>query len=181
RIGMWRPDPQGGPVQDPVLSTGDLRLLASDVRLQTATLDPSSILRAADVDGDQVLDLVALLKFALPAPGPGEGDALLVVLRGRTAAGPGELPFQEPLVGTPVHGLATSFALGDFAPDGSRRLELALAVPLDADGGTNGNHVRFFRVQAGSTPGDLHWQRSFSPGGAEVLLAGNGPTQLAAS
>ena len=57
------------------------------------------------------------------------------------------------------------------------RLELALAVPVgSAPGLADGDHLRFYRLAEGASPHFDRWQRSFSSGGAQVLLSGNGPT-----
>jgi len=82
-----------------------------------------------------------------------------------------------------VHGRASAIELGDFtrAPSGQvRQLELAVAVPQGATG-VDGDHVRFFRYQAGETPADDRLVPAAASGGPQVLLAGSQPTQLAAA
>jgi hypothetical protein len=177
---VWQPQEVAPQV---VSVTDDLRLLAPAGPLRTAAVASSSRLRSADVDGDGIQDLVVLLTFDLPAPG--EGDGLLVVLRGRSSFAAGELPYLAPTVATPVHGRAADFALGDFAPDGSTApviLELALTVPAaGVAGGSDGNDVRFYRYDAGASLGAQRFVRSVVPGGPQVLLAGNAPTLVAAA
>ena len=183
RIGIWRPDPTAASPQVPNSLSGELRLRSSDPALQGAVLSNASRLRIADVDGDLVPDLVALLTFVLPAQS--EGTALLAILRGKPDPQLHEFPFFEPTVLTPVHGNATSFALGDFAAAGVglvRRLELALAVPVGTTpGNINGDHVRFYHYVPGSLPELDHFEASAVAGGAQVLLAGSAPTRLAAA
>lgn len=183
RIGIWRPDPLASSSQIPNSRSGELRLHSPNPLLRTATLSDASRLRVADVDGDLVPDLVALLTFVLPSQS--EGTAMLAILRGKPDPQPNEFPFFEPLVLTPVHGNATSFAVGDFAAAGAglvRRLELALAVPVGTTvGNIDGDHVRFYRYVPGSLPEMDHFEDSAIPGGSQVLLAGSGPTRLAAA
>lgn len=165
-------------------SSGDLRLLAADPALHTLAPSSRSRIRSVDVDGDGVLDLVALLTFDV-APKPREGDGLLLLLRGKPAPSAQEFPFYEPTVAMAVHGNASSFTAGDFtleSSSGPQRFELALAVPSGTNpGGSDGDHVRFYRYQAGAAPEDDHFVRSAAPGGAQVLLGGSAPTQLAAA
>ncbi|MCA8953069.1 MAG: VCBS repeat-containing protein, partial [Planctomycetes bacterium] len=148
----------------------------------TAMVSPSSVLRVADVDGDGIDDIVALIEFEVPSPG--DGDALLVLARGNPAAAVDEQPFFEPTVVALAHGKATSFALGDFAaavPGQPVQLELALAVPEPAvSNGLDGDHVRFYRYVAGPTPAEDHFEPSHAPNGPQVLLAGSKPTRVAA-
>ncbi|MBM4060446.1 MAG: VCBS repeat-containing protein [Planctomycetes bacterium] len=183
RLLVWWPEAAGGPGQAPSAWSGELRLLAPAPRLRTAALAAGSRLQVADVDGDSVPDLVALLLFAVPSPG--EGDALLALLRGKPDPRPDEFPFFAPAVATPVHGNATGFALGDFAAAGAgltQRLELALAVPVGSSpGAIDGDHVRFYRYVAGATPEQDRFEASAAPGGPQVLLAGSAPTKVAAA
>jgi hypothetical protein len=183
RIGIWRPDPMAASPQSPNFVSEELRSLSADPVLRAATLSSSSRLRIADVDGDQVPDLVAFLSFVLPTPG--EGQALLVILRGKADPQGNEFPFYAPGVVTPVHGNATSFALGDFSAAGAglvKRLELALAVPMGTTpGNIDGDHVRFYRYVPGPSPELDHFEASAEAGGPQVLLAGSGPTRLAAA
>jgi hypothetical protein len=185
-IGLWQPDAAGAPVQSwTFLSPLDLRQLVPNPALHNAPVSATSRLRAVDVDGDGVTDLVALLTFAAPALA--EGEALLLILRGKPQPAAGEFPFEMPAssaAAARTHGNASDFALGDFVPEGSGapvRLELALAVPRgDSQGAGNGDHVRFYRLEPGSTPAEDSWLRSFDDGGAQVLLTGNEPTRLTA-
>lgn len=177
RIAIWRPD---GTTPQAVF-TGDLRALAPSGRLATAAVSSRAKLRSADVDGDGQADLVALLTFELPDPG--EGEALLLLLRGKVLPGSGEFPFEEPTRAALVHGNSTAIVLADFAAQGApAQLELALAVPAGTTpAAADGDHVRFFRYAAGARPRDDGFVRSFQPGGAEILLAGSAPTELAAA
>ncbi|MFO1078289.1 MAG: VCBS repeat-containing protein [Planctomycetota bacterium] len=161
----------------------DLRQLAADPVLRTTPLDDGSRVQLADVDGDGVVDLVLLLRFQQASPGA--ADALLVLMRGKAVPAPNEMPFQEPTVATAVHGRATSFALGDFAPTVPgvpRRLELALAVPESSSSGSlDGDHVRFYRYVPGATPELDRFVPSAVAGMTQVLAAGPRPTRLAAA
>ncbi|MCR9245914.1 MAG: VCBS repeat-containing protein [bacterium] len=177
RLGFWRP------YQDPVVLawSGPIRAASPNPLLRTAQLTAGSRVRIGDVDGDGVADLVAFLEFEVSN---GEDEGLLVLARGRAAPGAGELPFYEPSVVTLAHGRTTSFALGDFAPADESlpvQLELAMAVPEAALGnGLDGDHVRFYRYEAGATPAEDRLVRSASVGGPQVLLAGSKPTRVAA-
>ncbi|MBL8731196.1 MAG: hypothetical protein JNN13_02370 [Planctomycetes bacterium] len=166
------------PVQTPTSATSPLRDLLADPQLATLDLTTRSRLDIADVDGDGIDDLVALLSFDLA--NPGEGQAMLMLLRGKVAPAAGEFPFVMPTAATAVHGNATAFALGDFVDNGGavpRRLELALAVPVGSTpGAVDGDHVRFFRYLASAGA----FAASAAPGGPQVLLAGSRPTRLAA-
>ena len=183
RVGIWVP--KTGNVAPTYLST-DLRQMASETAWQLEDVSSRSAIKAEDVDGDGLLDLVVLLIFDLAAHV--EGTGILMVMRGNAGAGPGEFPFFEPAQQsdvTKVHGNSSSFTLGDFVPEGSQesvRQELALAVPVgSAPGFGDGDHVRFYRLVEGSGQAIDHWQRSYSVGGPQVLLAGNEPTQLAST
>lgn len=188
RVGVWQPNGVGIDQRPLFVENGDLRLLAPDPGLFSTAVGSGSRLQAADVDGDGLVDLVALLSFDLSPENRGEGDALLMVLRGK--AGPllpGEFPYELPAdssAATAVHGNATSFALGNFVPERHgepRLLEMAVAVPVGTSpGSADGDHVRFYRLATGSVPGTHKWMRSSAAGGAQVLLAGNAPTLLAA-
>lgn len=183
RLGIWHHDPAAPSPQVPDITSGELRANSPTVRLRTALLSNQTRLQLADVDGDQVPDLVALLRFDVPTPG--EGDALLALMRGKPSSQPNEFPFHEPTTLLPVHGNASSFALGDFAAVGAglpRRLELALAVPFGTTAGSiDGDHVRFYRYVPGITPADDHFEPSAAAGGPQVLLAGSQPTEVAAA
>lgn len=183
RLGTWLHDPQGATVQAPTHTSVNLRLASSNPALQVANLSSRTQLLRGDVDGDGVADLVALLCFDLPTQG--EGDAQIALLRGKAAPASNEFPFFEPTVLAAVHGNASSLALGDFAMDGPSqpvRLELAVAVPRGSGGGAlDGNHVRFFRYQSGTTPASDHFVPSARSGGPQVLLAGSGPTRIVAA
>lgn len=182
RLGGWYHDPLHPSPLRPDFTSRELRLASPTPRLQTALLANRTRVRLADVDGDQVPDLVALLAFDVASPG--EGDALLALLRGRPSPRPNEFPFYEPTVLTPVHGNATAFALGDFAAAGGglqRQLEVALAVPVGTTpGAIDGDHVRFYRYVAGASPQDDHFAVSFVSEERRVLLAGSRPTELEA-
>jgi len=187
RIGTWQPrtGPGTPATQAPTSFSVDLRPLLP-AGLSGASIDPSSRLFATDVDGDQIVDLTVLLRFLQRRT---EGEALLMVLRGRAGTGPGEFPFLLPHSAaiTPVHGSATSFALGDFVLESTSelvRLELALAVPTSSNSSVDdGNHVRFYRLT--TIAGDPAWRRSYATGGASegarALIAGDRPTRLVAS
>ncbi len=183
RLGLWRHDPAGAAWQSPTAVTTPLRALITDPVLQSAALSDRTQLQVADVDGDGVPDLVALLCFVLPQQG--EGDARLALLRGNPAAAANEFPFLLPAELTPVHGNSSSIALGDFVAESSpqsRRLELAVAVPRGAQvGALDGNHVRFFRYVPGASPAEDRFAPSARAGGPQVLLAGSGPTRLVAA
>lgn len=182
RLHVWRHQPALPSPQLADASTSELRLLAINPVLQQATLASTSQLQLADVDGDGVLDLVALLLFDLPSPGAEDG--LLLLLRGDPMAASQAFPFHEPTVALAVPGRATSLALGDFAAAGFgqvRQLEAALAIPSPTQtGGLDGNHVRFYRYQAGQLPSADRFVPSAAPGGPQVLIAGDAPTRLAA-
>lgn len=177
RIGFWRNRPDGPPVQLPDALSLPLRELSP--AFSGAVLLPTSRLRCVDVDGDAVLDLVALLHFQ---PLVGDERAALALLRGDAAAAAGELPFVRPTSLCEVPRTAVGFDLGDFAAAGPGepiRLELALAVPQPTEpGGLDGNHVRFYRYLPGATPAGDRFVASAAPGGAQVLLAGSNPTEL---
>lgn len=176
-LGCWRHDPSHGQVQSPDSVTTELRLLITDQELATADLADSTRVVAGDVDGDGIDDLVVLMSFALAAPG-GEGKAALALLRGKSSYGAGEFPFHFPSGVTLVHGASSALVLGDFTRAGAgavRHLELAVAVPT----GSTGDHVRFYRYQAGAAPPDDRFVPAAAPGGPQVLLAGSSPTQLA--
>ena len=179
RLSAWLPDVAGNNAQ--FNSSGELRLASPNPVLQTATLDNTTRVQIADVDGDGFDDVVALLRFAVATTGV--DTSLLVLMRGKAGPISTELPFYEPTVVTAVHGRATSFTLGDFAAtsSGPAQLELALAVPQPVSpGGLDGDHVRFFRYVAGTTPAEDRFEPSALAGGAQVLLAGSRPTQVAA-
>jgi hypothetical protein len=182
RIGVWRPDATRPSPQVPQQRSGELRLLAADPRLQAAVPAADSQLAVEDVDGDGHLDLVVLLRFDLPARG--EGDAVLLVLRGKVDPQPNEFPWYEPSAVTAVHGNASAFALGDFAAAGVgflARAELALAVPVGTiPGAIDGNHVRFYRLVPGVSPAEDVFAPSARSEGPQVLIAGSGPARLAA-
>lgn len=177
RLGYWRHDPAGDPLQPPDFTTPPLRDLLAGTPLAGAVLDENSRLYVADFDGDGLSDVLALLSFAVPSPG--DDDCALVLLRGR-AVGPDELPFVMPTRATRVHGNATSLAIADFAGSPTT-LEVAVTVPRDSVAGLgDGDHVRFYRLEAGSTPAEDRFVASAMPGGRKVLLAGSAPTLCAA-
>ncbi|HEX5054517.1 MAG TPA: FG-GAP-like repeat-containing protein [Planctomycetota bacterium] len=186
RLGVWQHVPctpeQCVPVQVPNALTSPLRDLIQDPALATSLLTDRTRMLIGDVDGDGTPDLVMLLSFDLPAQG--EGDARLALLRGKPAFGANEFPFFEPTTLTPVHGNASSIALGDFAsagPGQSRQLELAVAVPVGTTpGAADGDHLRFFRYVAGATPAEDRFVPSALPNGPQVLLAGSAPTLVTA-
>lgn len=177
-LGFWAQGPSQPPVATaPTAATAPLRALLTGP-LATADL-ASATLRVADVDGDHVADLVVLLSFAVSSPGA--GDARLALLRGKAAPLAGEFPFHEPETLTPVHGNASSFALGDFAVTASPLLELALAIPVGSGGGAvDGDQVQFFRVVAGSSPGVASFVASARAGGPPALIAGSEPLRVVA-
>ncbi len=176
RLGYWRP------YQTPLeLSfTSELRAISPKPELRTATLSANSIVEVADVDGDGIYDVTALLRFAVP---PAADTALLVLLRGRANPTPGQTPFHDPIAATVVHGEATDFALGDFVANsiGFRELELALAVPFATVGDPlDGDHVRFFRYLPGGSPAEDRFVPSFVQPGPRFLVAGSAPTRIVA-
>ena len=183
RLGVWRHDPEGAPWQTPTLTTTQLRLRCNDPALQAAALSDRTQIVRGDVDGDGVSDLVVLLCFALPQQGP--ESAQIALMRGKAAPASNEFPFFEPTALAAVHGNASSLALGDFAMDDPGqpvRLELAVAVPRGTAGGAlDGNHIRFFRYESGTTPAGDHFVASSRSGGPQVLLAGSGPTRVVAA
>lgn len=158
----------------------DLRALAPEP-LRSAPVAATSRIRNADLDGDGIRDLVVLITFDLQDPG--EGDALLLLLRGKAAYASGEFPFHVPSATSAIgrtHGGASDLAVADFrAQPGSRVLEVAVAVPASAAAGDD-NHVRFHRLQAGSMPSLDVLVRSSTAAGPVALVAGTGPTRLGA-
>lgn len=180
RVGVWlRSDSTTG-VQSPNwLSTS---LIAGLAQTAAPQLSDASRVRVADVDGDGIDDLVLLLRrVAAPV---GENGAAIGLMRGKAAPTDGEFPFHQPTVLVPVHSNASAIAVADFAASasGPRRLELAVAVPRGStEGAIDGDHVRFYRYVAGATPAGDHFERTWMPGAAQVLLAGSAPTQLAAA
>lgn len=181
RLGIWLIDPET--LGSTVLLGSELRLASSILAHHTTDIVDATRIRVGDVDGDGVLDVVALLVFA--ATNPGEGDAAIALLRGKASPAAGELPFHVPTALTPVHGNASSMTLGDFARDtsgGPTQLELAVAIPVGSQvGAIDGNHVRFFRYHAGATPADDVLLPSAQPQGVQVMLAGVTPQQVAAA
>ena len=180
RLAVWRHDPTGPSVQAPDRLTAPLRELLADPTLATADLADGSRVVRGDVDGDGVDDLVALLVFALPDPVDGQGA--LAVFRGKAAPATGEFPFHVPSGLTATHGRAIDLVLGDFVRNGDaapRRLEVAVAVPVGV--GSDGNHVRFYRLVPGAAPADDRLSLAAAAGGPQVLLAGSNPTRLAAA
>jgi hypothetical protein len=168
------------PTATPVALFGpELRLLSGDPVLRAGLLTDASRLLVQDIDGDGRDDLVALLSFDLAVPE--EGQALVVVMHGRDTLVT-EFPFLDAVGATPVHGRSAGMVLGDFAkgPLGSvTRLELAVAVPRgEVVGGIDGNHVRFYRYEAGSAVADGRFLPTAAAGGPAVLLVGSAPTEL---
>lgn len=181
RVGVWRHDPNGATVQTPDAMSAPLRSIVPNVALTTLPASDATRIRVADVDGDGIDDLVVLLRFV---GATGEDGAAVTLLRGKAAPAVGEFPFVQPTTATLVHANAASIALGDFAATtaGPTRLELAVAVPTGtAPGAIDGDHIRFFRYRAGSAPAADVFERSAIADEAQVLLAGDGPTQLAAA
>ena len=152
--------------------------------LQDREWSGTSTIGSEDVDGDGVEDLVVMARFAGIAD-PQEGDAVLLLLRGKPPTGPGELPLFAPDVGAAVHGNSSDFALGDFnlePPGVALILEVAVAVPAgSAMDPLGGNHVRFLRYEAGATPSEDRFVPSFASANHQVLLAGSQPRQLEAA
>ncbi len=180
RIGVWLPEPAGAPQQLPSALTAPLRL-ALGPPYDALSIDAQSRMRVGDVDGDGLRDLVVMLSFDVAAPGP--GDTQLALLRGKAAPAPGAFPFHEPVAFAPVHGNASSIALGDLAPEPSgapTRLEVAVTVPVGtAPTSADGNHVLFFRYEAGATPSEDRFVQSFAAPAQQALLAGSEPRQVA--
>jgi hypothetical protein len=180
RVGTWLHDPTGPSVQPVEAMTPPLRQLLADPALAAAPLADGSRMVRADVDGDGIDDLVALLLFDVPDPGEGKGA--LALLRGKAAVGAGEFPFHVPTALVPVHGRSSDLAVGDFTRNGPgpvQRLEIAIAVPFGI--GTDGNHVRFHRYAAGATPAADTLVPAAAASGPQALLAGSNPTRLAAA
>lgn len=180
RLGLWTPD--SGLFRE----TGDLRLLSPNPNLVSAEVSPAARVRCVDVDGDGLLDLVVQLAFVLAQPG--EGDALLLLMRGKPGVAAGEFPFHVPAGSgavTRLHGNSTGLVVEDFAPTGvsaTRHLEVAVAVPRGTTvSSPDGNHVRFYRWVAGATPDQDRLVRSAASAGPQVLLGGDAPTRLAAA
>lgn len=180
RLGIWRHQENGPAAQAPDALTAPLRLVGGDPSLATALLSATTRLAVADVDGDGLLDLVALLRFQVGT----ETVARLALLCGKNNVVAGEFPFHAPSVLTAVPASASGFVLGDFAAAGAgatTNLELALAVPSAGLAGFDGNHVRFYRRSAGATPADDRFVPAALASGPQVLLAGSNPTELAAA
>ncbi|MFK7741391.1 MAG: FG-GAP repeat domain-containing protein [Planctomycetota bacterium] len=177
RLGYWRHEPEGAAVQQVDFVTPELRRLVPGSPMETATLGDASRIAVADFDGDGLLDLLVLLSFQLPGPGP--EDSMLVLMRGRNALS-NEFPFELPQATTRVHGNASSIAVGDFAGS-TNTLEVALAVPRGSPANpADGNYVRFYRLERGVAPAEDRFVPSAVSSGRQVLLAGDEPTRLAA-
>ncbi|MBK8096389.1 MAG: VCBS repeat-containing protein [Planctomycetes bacterium] len=178
-IYCWDPQVDGRPV-----GSGDLRPLSPLPALHTTPLSTGAVsrLRGADVDGDGIIDLIALLHFATTVRQ--DGESLLLLLRGKATVAPGEFPFLTPVgVGT-THGQATDFAVGDLVGEATppQRLELAVAVPRGATAGSlDGDHIRFYRLLPGTTAAEDRFVRSFDNPLQQVLLAGTAPTLMRAA
>lgn len=145
--------------------------------LQGHAVSATSLLAAADVDGDGNEDVVALLRFD-DLTGAGEGDGALVLLRGLAVGVASDPILAGPVTHTAAHGLASALAMGNLVPDtpGTRRLEVAVAVPRgDESNPFSGNHVRFYHYDTSTNA----LVRSFSSETRQALVAGQEPTQLA--
>lgn len=164
RLGLW--DPR-------------MHLLIQSQPLLAEQLDDDTQIRIADVDGDGVLDLVALLSIANGQPGG--GSTKLALLRGKGAGASG-FPFYDTPTMLSFAGRASSFALANFGADGGGALAVALTVP-EATSPTqvDGNHIIFCRYQAGSNAAGDHFVRSAIPGETQQLLAGNEPVLVTAA
>jgi hypothetical protein len=184
RVGLWRSVGIAPGTQPPTFLGGDLRSLSPEPTNHGRLLAASSRLEVADLDGDGLEDLAALLVFE--GAGTCLEDAMLLAILGDPNATSLEMPLSMPSstgdVQT-VHCRASHLVLADFArSENDTRLELALAVPGPAvAGGSDGNHVRFYRLDPGGAGAAPRWRRSFAPGGAQILVAGNAPTLLAAA
>ncbi|MFN3244208.1 MAG: FG-GAP-like repeat-containing protein [Planctomycetota bacterium] len=178
-VGFWRPDPTGPALQAPNSLSGPLRT-ALGAPFDTLDLDDDTRIQVADVDGDGVRDLVVMMSFDISVPSI--GDTRIALLRGKVLPASTEFPFHQPVVFAPAHGNASSFALGDFAvePGGvPTRLELAVAVPEGSSPtSVDGNHLIFFRYQAGATVAEDRFVPSFVTANEQALLAGSGPTEV---
>ncbi len=179
-LGFWTPDPFGAPQQLPSSLSARLRD-ALPLPYGDLPVNDGTRVQVADVDGDGVSDLVVMLSFDVSTPST--GDTRVALMRGKQSPGSGEFPFFEPVAFASAHGNATSFALGDFAPDASgapTQLELAVAVPAGTTSSAlDGNHILFFRYEPGATETEDRFVPSYASQGAQVLLAGSGPSQLA--
>jgi hypothetical protein len=170
---------------EPLLSALDLRAIGP-ARFRGKPLSAASRIVPADADGDGLPDLVVFLAF--PTGAGAEGEAMLMLLRGRAGLQEGEFPWHLPdgeAQATLAHARTTAISAGDFAPDaalGPVRLELAAAIPDDPSQPEAGNHVRFYRYDPLSpSPTDDRFVRSFADSDRQVLIAGDEPEQLVAA
>jgi hypothetical protein len=170
----------------PLLSALDLRRLGPTV-IQARKVSGESRIVASDVDGDGLTDVTILLTCELMSGERKEGEALLILLRGIADALPGTLPLATPLPSLAVarvHGNASAVALGDLVREasGPRTLEAMVAIPNgDSAEPSSGNHVRFFRYDAGAVAAEARFVRSYADPSKAVLVAGDRPQELVAA
>ena len=138
------------------------------------------------MDGDGIVDLAVLLVTTTVAE-PLEGEALVMLLRGKSTFAPSEVPWHMPAAGLGVataHGHASGMALGDFVrgPGASNFVEAVVAIPrADAGNPGAGNQLRFYRYEAGSQPAEDRFVRSFASDTHKSLIAGEQPTLVVAA
>ncbi len=145
--------------------------------LRMRDLQERSKLVVADVDGDGITDVVALLMFE-PGLIPADEDGQLFVLFGRSTTLATEFPFVLPNPAF-VHTAtaddeARDLVVGEFSASPRGWLEVAVSV------GGGDNHVRFYRVDRTLDPSaSRSLRRSFASASEPALIAGDDPDRLA--